>query len=108
MVASKQKKLTPVAAQSPQSAAATVTLWLAVLATAMAVIYTTHRSRHLYSDWQQLQQQRYGLEEQWGRLLLEQSTWAAPDRVHSMALEKMNMKSPSLGELRMVDHVPAN
>ena len=85
-----------------------VVLWLAVLATAMAVIYTTHRSRHLYSDWQQLQQQRYGLEEQWGRLLLEQSTWAAPDRVHRMALEKMNMKSPSVGELRMVDHVPAN
>ena len=94
--------------QPPLITLSMVILWVAVLVTAIAVIYSTHRSRHLYSDWQQLQQERYGLEEQWGRLLLEQSTWAAPDRVHRMALEKMNMKSPSVGELRMVDYVPAN
>lgn len=108
MVARKQKNVRAATVQPPLITLSMVILWVAVLVTAIAVIYSTHRSRHLYSDWQQLQQERYGLEEQWGRLLLEQSTWAAPDRVHRMALEKMNMKSPSVGELRMVDYVPAN
>lgn len=108
MAAAKRQSAATGSAQQPVMNLATLLLWVALLATAMAVIYSTHLSRHLYSDWQQLQQQRYGLEEQWGRLLLEQSTWAAPDRVHRMALEQMNMKSPTVGELRMVDHVPTN
>ena len=42
------------------------------------------------------------LDEEWGRLLLEQSTWASPDRVQSLAEDKLKMKAPDMREVKMV------
>ena len=38
--------------------------------------------------------ERDNMEIEWGRLQLEQSTWAAPSRIEGMARKKLGMKIP--------------
>ena len=56
---------------------------LAVMASAISVVYTKHQSRVEFVALQKLEQHRDDLDEEWGRLLLEQSTWASPGRAVS-------------------------
>ena len=51
---------------------AVVLLGLAVLASAMAVIYATHENRKYFVELQALENQRDEMEIDWGRLQLEQ------------------------------------
>jgi cell division protein FtsL len=59
----------------------------ALLATAFAVIASTHVCRGLYGELQSLEAQRWYLEEEYSRLLLEQSTWASHHRIEREAAE---------------------
>lgn len=68
---------------------------LAVFLSAIAVIYTKHMSRAEFVALQQLENQRDNLNEEWGRLLLEQSTWGAPGRVEQQARTRLDMLVPS-------------
>lgn len=68
---------------------------LAVLASAVAVIYTKHSGRGQFVELQNLEQQRDMLNEEWGRLLLEQSTWAGPGRVEQQARVRLKMIVPT-------------
>ncbi len=68
---------------------------LAVLASAIAVIYTKHSGRGQFVEVQHLEQQRDKLNEEWGRLLLEQSTWAGPGRVEQQARVRLKMIVPT-------------
>ena len=42
------------------------------------------------------------MQEQWGRLLLEQSTWAAHHRVEQLARRELDMRLPKAAELNVV------
>lgn len=66
-----------------------------VLVSAMSVIYTKHKTRIEFVTLQKLEQHRDNLNEEWGRLLLEQSTWATPSRIQQQAQERLNMLVPS-------------
>ena len=82
--------------------AANGALLLAVMASAAAVVESSHRCRALYAELRQLEAEHRGLREQWGRLLLEQGTWAAHDRVERIAREELGMRVPAPGELRLL------
>ena len=76
-------------------------LWLAcmlalvlVLVSSLSVILSTYKSRQLFSDVQLQHRESMQLEEQWGRLLLEQSTWSSQTRIESLAKNKLNMVVP--------------
>ena len=73
-----------------------------VLASAVALIQSSHRSRKLFSELQDLRREAMQLDEEWGRLLLEQSTWASPDRVQRLAEDKLKMQAPDMREVTMV------
>ncbi|MFW5451166.1 MAG: cell division protein FtsL [Methylophagaceae bacterium] len=66
-----------------------------VISTAIAVIYTKHSGRVEFVALQKLEQQRDRLNEEWGRLLLEQSTWAGQGRVERQAYVRLNMIVPT-------------
>ncbi len=68
---------------------------LAVVVSAMSVIYTKHEGRVKFVALQKLEQQRDHLDEEWGRLLLEESTWAGPGRIEQEAKTKLNMIVPT-------------
>jgi cell division protein FtsL len=42
------------------------------------------------------------MQEHWGRLLLEQSTWAAHHRVERLARKQLGMRLPEAHELEVV------
>ena len=69
-------------------------LSLTIIATSLGVVYTKHRSRKLFVELQDLQAERDQLNIDWGRLLLEQSTWATPTRIESAARERLGMHVP--------------
>ncbi len=68
---------------------------LAVMASAVAVVYSKHVARTEFVVLQSLEQQRDMLNEEWGRLLLEQSTWASPSNVERQAIKRLNMIVPT-------------
>lgn len=80
----------------------TVVLVLLVVISALALIYSTHRSRELFNEWQQQQRREWALDEDWERLLLEQGTLAAYERVSQSAESKLDMVMPDPAAVRVV------
>ena len=66
-------------------------LLIAVVASAVAVVRTHHLRRSLFVELDQLDARRDRLQVEWGRLQIEQSTWAASDRIERTAAEKLNL-----------------
>jgi cell division protein FtsL len=69
-------------------------LLLAVLLSALAVVYSTNSYRVTFSMVQQEEQQTHHLQLQWGQLLLEQSSLATPARVEELARQQLGMILP--------------
>lgn len=68
-----------------------VVLAVVVVACALAVIQAQHRSRTYFVELERLKKEARGLEEQWGQLKLEQSTWANPARVDLLARTRLGL-----------------
>jgi cell division protein FtsL len=75
---------------------------LLVLASAFAVIHSTHACRELYARLQVLESSQWALQEDYGRLLLEESVWASHHRVESVARAELQMTEPDLARYRVV------
>ena len=70
-------------------------LLVAVLGSALGVVFSTHQSRKLFTELQTVQAQCDKLDIEWGRLQLEQSTWATHGRVEKLARERLDMRLPT-------------
>lgn len=77
-------------------------LVVAVTSSAVAIVETSHRCRQAYAQLQDLESRQWNMQEQWGRLLLEQSTWAAHHRVEQLARRELGMRLPEASELTVV------
>ena len=66
-------------------------LVLLVVASALGVVYAKHRSRTLFVQLNELQQQRDAMNTEWGQLQLELSTWAAHGRIERTARKRLHM-----------------
>ncbi len=77
-------------------------LLVLVLGTAVGVEYMTHQTRQLFSELQRMVRHEEILRADWGRLLLEMSTWGAHARVEKMAREKMGMDVPKLDDIEVI------
>lgn len=74
-------------------------LVLAVMVSSIGVIYAKHRNRMLYVELTRLQQQQDELNVDWGRLQLEQSTWATHSRIEKVARSKLEMHNVDYSEV---------
>ncbi|MBM70327.1 MAG: cell division protein FtsL [Haliea sp.] len=92
----------PARSISLQSLALFGALLALVLASAFGVIHSSHDCRRLYAVLQQLEADQWYLQEDYGRLLLEQSTWASHYRVERVATRELNMQAPELEGLKVV------
>jgi len=70
-----------------------------LLCTAFAVIYIKDVNRRLFIHYQGLQATHDRLYEDWGKLLLEQSTWSSQGRVQRIATQRLAMTIPSPKEI---------
>ena len=73
-----------------------------VLLSAIAVSYSAHWNRKLLNELYAELSVRDKAQAEWGRLVLEQSTWTAHNRIESLASEQLKMRIPDPVEVRMV------
>lgn len=73
-----------------------------ILVSTFAVIQSTHTCRTLYAQLQTLESSQWYLQEEYGRLLLEHSTWASHHRVEKVALGELDMQAPDLAQWKVV------
>lgn len=71
-----------------------VILGLAVFSSAIGVVMARHDTRRLFVEIQQMEKRRDSLREEWGRLQLEQSTWATDVRIEAISRTELNMIEP--------------
>jgi cell division protein FtsL len=71
-------------------------------ASAFAIIASTHHVRGLYAELQALEGQRWYLEEEHSRLLLEQGTWSSHHRVATEAGEILGLDAPEHAQTRVL------
>jgi len=74
----------------------------AILLSAWGVIFSTHDCRALYAQLQELESSQWYLQEDYGRLLLEQSTWASHYRIEKVARTELGMQAPDMGKYKLV------
>ncbi len=79
-----------------------VLLVLLVVASALGVVWTRHRNRVLFMELSALQKQRDALGIEFGRLEIEQATWAEPGRVETIAREQFGMIDPPAPRIRLL------
>lgn len=70
---------------------------------AVQVVVSQHAARKLFVEIQSLEKTRDNLNEEWTRLLLEQSTWATDARIESVARNELNMKTPGTDSVLLIE-----
>ncbi|MCU7805513.1 MAG: cell division protein FtsL [Candidatus Thiodiazotropha sp. (ex Lucinoma borealis)] len=77
-------------------------LVVAVLTSAVAVVYSKYLSRKHFVALQEIQaeQERIGIE--WGRLQLEESTLATHSEVEKKARDRLKMHLPNFNEIVVI------
>jgi len=70
----------------------------AVIASAIGVVYSIQQSRELFVELTKLGNERDDLNFEFGRLELEQATWAENNRIDQIARGRLGMVSPNNAE----------
>lgn len=70
---------------------------------AMALVYTKHEARKLFIELEQLTVVRDELSIEWGRLQIEQSTWATHARIEQVATQQLELSRPSTDEIYVIE-----
>ena len=79
-----------------------VFLAASAMASAIGIVASTHHVRGGYARLQVLELERWRLQEQYTRLLLETNTWAAPHRIIQIASDNLSMQAPDLSRSQVV------
>ncbi|MDD9884679.1 MAG: cell division protein FtsL [Gammaproteobacteria bacterium] len=72
-----------------------IALWLAVLASALAVVTVRHENRLAFIEWRAAEAAQLELQAEQGRLLLERATWAGRRNVVDDARARLRMAAPA-------------
>jgi cell division protein FtsL len=78
---------------------ALLVLVAAVIASSIGVVYARHESRRHFIELNRLSNERDNLNFEFGRLQLEQATWAENNRIEQIARGRLGMVSPSSAEM---------
>ena len=79
-----------------------ILLVLANVASAIGVVYARHEHRQLFVAFKRQERQRDELNIDFGRLQLEQATWAEANRIDQVARNQLGMAFPSADETVVV------
>jgi len=66
-----------------------------VVATGIGIVLATHQSRQLFAELEALNRERDRLEIDWGRLRLEQSSYATHPRIEQLARDDLGLATPA-------------
>jgi cell division protein FtsL len=79
-----------------------VVLLTAVVGTGVAVVQARHQHRQQFVELSRLERERDELNIEFGRLQLEQATWAETHRIERIARGDLGMKYPEAADLRVL------
>ncbi len=79
-----------------------ILLGTAVFFSAVKVVIARHDTRKLFVEIQRLEKDRDNLNEEWGRLQLEQSTWATDARIESVSKTELHMIEPETRSVMLI------
>ena len=77
-------------------------LMVAVVLSALAVVRVSHECRSDYAQLQSLESVRWALQENYSRLVLEESTLGSPHRIMQVASGDLAMAVPSIDRIQVV------
>ena len=77
-------------------------LVLATMASAVGVVYARHRHRQAFIELTTLENARDELNIEFGRLQLEQATWAETGRIEQIARDQLGMRFPEGADVVVV------
>ncbi len=70
---------------------------------ALAVVNTQHRARTVFVELESLKKEARELEVEWGKLQLEQGTLTSHARVEALAKNQLDLISPPLDKILLLD-----
>ena len=70
--------------------------------TAIAIVHARHQHRLLFVELSRLEKERDELNIEFGRLQLEQATWAESTRIDRVARARLGMKFPEVADIVVV------
>ena len=70
-----------------------------VVVSAICVAWSSHQTRNMYRDLQQLEKDHDDLENEYEKLLLEQSAWADYTRLNGLARKELEMHMPETEDM---------
>ena len=79
-----------------------VVLLVACVVSGLFVVFSRHEHRKLFSQLNHLEKERDELNIEFGRLQLEQATWAESTRIDQVARERLGMRFPAGAETVLV------
>ncbi|MGV8932539.1 MAG: cell division protein FtsL [Luteimonas sp.] len=77
-------------------------LIIANIVTAIGVVNARHQHRQLFVQLTRLERARDELNVDFGRLQLEQATWAEANRIDQIARSKLGMKFPESADIVVI------
>ena len=77
-------------------------LFLALIVSGVGVIHTQYLHRKLFVELNAFEYERDALEDEWGRLLLERSVWAARGRIEHIAYQRLGLEMPAAADIVLV------
>jgi cell division protein FtsL len=77
-------------------------LLLANVVTGIGVVYARHQHRQLFVQLSRAEQARDALNIEFGRLQLEQATWAESTRIEQVARQRLGLRAPEPGDIELV------
>jgi cell division protein FtsL len=79
-----------------------VVLWLALIASSLAVVFVTYEARAEFNQLEALGREQNKLQVVLGKYLLEESTWASFNRIEKIASESLQMRVPKAEHIIMI------
>lgn len=74
----------------------------ATIASAIGVVYMRHEHRQSFIESSRLERERDELNIEFGRLQLEQATWADTARIEQVASQQLGMKFPQSADIVVI------
>ena len=78
-------------------------LFFAVFVSAIDVVLSQHKARKYFVEIQELEKQQDKINEEWGKLQLEQSTWATHARIEQVALQELSLIRPRSTDIYVIE-----
>lgn len=73
-----------------------------VVLTALSMVYVRHQHRIAYSLFQLEESRRDSLNDEWGKLLIEENLWAFHHRIEKDATQRLAMRAPKTADIEYV------